>query len=155
EGDGGYLATIDDQGDFVSVAVNLVGFAHDDLQSVYNVLNSNPADFRNIVGRQHQGLLNELLSMRLMNALAQDPATFYNGQPTIDQTNKYYRGDSQGGIFGTTYMSVSTDVTRGVLGEPGAPYSLLLNRSHDFAPFFLFIKFAYPSGREIQHMLGL
>jgi hypothetical protein len=157
EGQDAYLATIDDEGDFVSVAVNLVGFSHDDDldTAVGNTLVQNPAGFKNLVARQHQGLLNSLLSMRLMNALATDPATFYNGQPTIDPTNKYYRGDSQGGIFGTTYMSVSTDVTRGVVGEPGGPYSLILNRSQDFAPFFVIIQSAFHGGRNIQMFLGV
>jgi hypothetical protein len=155
EGQDSYLAEIDDQGDYVSVAVDLVGMAADDDTTVINVLSGNPAGFNDVVGRQHQGILNELLSMRLMNALAKDPATFYNGNPTIDATKHLYRGDSQGGIFGTTYMAVSTDVTRGVLGEPGAPYSLLLNRSQDFSPFFLLIRFSYPSSRDIQTLLGL
>ncbi len=155
EGDGSYLAEIDDQGDFVSVAVDLVGMAHDDAPTVTNVLAGDAMQFKDVVGRQHQGILNELLSMRLMNALASDPLTQYNGQPTIDTTNKYYRGDSQGGIFGTTYMSVTTDVTRGMVGEPGTPYSLLLNRSEDFAPFFTLLRFTYPNGRELQHLLGI
>jgi hypothetical protein len=157
EGDGSYLAEIDDAGDFVSVAVDLIGFSHDDDldTAVANTLVNNPVGFKDLVGRQQQGLLNELLSMRLMNGLAKDPATFYGGMPTIDATRHYYRGDSQGGIFGTTYMAVSTDVTRGVLGEPGAPYSLLLNRSQDFAPFFLFIQSAYRPGRDIQLLLGI
>jgi hypothetical protein len=154
EGDGSYLAVIDDQGDYASVAVDLIGMCQDDYNTVVNALTGNPLNFKDDIGRQHQGILNELLSMRLMNALANDPATFYNGQPTIDATNHYYRGDSQGGIFGTTYMSVSTDVTRGVLGEPGAPYNLLLNRSADFGPFFLFLQITYSSSREIQGLLG-
>jgi hypothetical protein len=155
EGDGSYLAEIDDQGDYVSIAVDLVGFDQDDLNTVESVLAGDIGGFNDIVGRQQQGIINELLSMRLMNALAKDPLTFYNGQPTIDPTRHYYRGDSQGGIFGTTYMAVSTDVTRGVLGEPGAPYSLLLNRSHDFAPFFDILQVTYPNGRAIQHLLGI
>ncbi len=52
-------------------------------------------------------------------------------------------------------MSVSTDVTRGVLGEPGAPYSLILNRSADFGPFFIVLPAVYGTGREIQFFLGL
>jgi hypothetical protein len=34
--------------------------------------------------------------------------------------------------MGGAYLAVSTDVTRGLLGEPGTPYSLLLNRSQDW-----------------------
>ncbi len=155
EGDGSYLATIDDQGDYVSVAVDLLGMCGDDSVNVENSIAGDPQGFKDDVGRQHQGILNELLSMRLMNGLAKDPATFYNGQPTIDATQHYYRGDSQGGIFGTTYMAVTTDVTRGVLGEPGMPYSLLLNRSEDFGPFFIVLPGVYQNGRNIQLFLGM
>jgi hypothetical protein len=155
EGHDSYLAEIDDQGDFVSIAVNLIGMSEDDNDTVINDLGTDPAKFKDDIGRQHQGILNELLSMRLMNALANDPATFYNGKPTIDPTNRYYRGDSQGGIFGTTYMAVSTDVTRGVLGEPGAPYNLLLNRSKDFGPFFVILQLQFATSRDIQMLLGL
>src|SRR6185369_17998822 len=59
------------------------------------------------------------------------------------------------GIFGVTYMALSTDVTRGLLGEPGAPYSLLLNRSSDFQPFFDALRITYPGARDIQVGLGL
>jgi hypothetical protein len=155
EGDNSYLATIDDQGDYVSIAVDLIGFDQDDQTTVENILSGDPSPFNDLVGRQQQGILNSLLSMRMMNTLASDPATFYNGQPTIDASKHFYRGDSQGGIMGTTYMAVTTDVTLGVLGEPGAPYSLLLNRSEDFAPFFQILNLVYPTGRDIQGLLGL
>ncbi len=155
EGDSSYLAVIDDQGDYVSIAVDLVGFDQDDQTTVENVLTGDPSPFNDLVGRQQQGILNELLAMRMMNALAKDPATFYNGSPTIDASKHFYRGNSQGGIMGGTYMALSTDVTRGMLGEPGAPYSMLLNRSQDFAPFFSLLNLGYPTGRDIQGLLGL
>jgi hypothetical protein len=156
EAQDGWLAQLDDMGDFVSVAVNLVGFSHDDDldEAVPNVLVTNTIGFKDLVGRQHQGHLNQLLSMRLMNGLAKDPATFFNGKPTIDTTNRYYRGDSQGGIMGGTYMGITTDVTRGILGEPGAPYSMLLNRSQDFAPFFVVLQSVFHTGRQLQLVLA-
>jgi len=53
-------------------------------------------------------------------------------------------------------MALTTDVTRGLLGEPGLPYNLLLNRSVDFAPFFsLLILTLHNSALDIQLMLGL
>jgi hypothetical protein len=39
----------------------------------------------------------------------------------------------QGGILGGAYMAVSSDITRGVLGETGCNYALLLSRSVDFS----------------------
>lgn len=46
----------------------------------------------------------------------------------------------QGGIFGSVYMSVTTDVTRGVIGVGGGPYGLLLPRSADFTALFDVLK---------------
>jgi len=112
--------------------------------------------FKNEIDRQHQGILNSLLAMRLMKgAFVNEPLAQFNGKSAIDPAQSFYRGDSQGGIFGTTYMSVSTDVTRGLLGEPGLPYSLLLERSVDFGPYFVLLKSAYGNGRNIQMILGL
>jgi hypothetical protein len=51
-------------------------------------------------------------------------------------------------------MGLSTDVTRGILGEPGAPYSMLLNRSVDFGPFFVVLQSVFRTGRELQLLLG-
>ena len=52
-------------------------------------------------------------------------------------------------------MAISTDVTRGLLGEPGAPYNTLLDRSADFNGFFLIIQGPYPNPLDIQLGLGL
>lgn len=84
-----------------------------------------------------------------------EPLIQFDGRSAIDPTQRFYRGDSQGGIFGTTYMAITTDVTRGVLGEPGAPYSLLLNRSIDFNPFFFILGTSYTTMYDIQLCLGL
>jgi hypothetical protein len=121
---------------------------------VPNMLAGDLAQFQHLVDRLHQGFLNELLAMRMMmGKMAQDPMTIFNGKPTIDPTTRFYRGDSQGGISGGVYMAISTDVTRGLLGEPGAPYNILLDRSADFNGFFLIIRGIYQNPLDIQ--LGL
>jgi hypothetical protein len=156
EGQDGYLAEIADKWNYVAFSVDFIGMAHDDVTIVTDSIVSNIAGFKGAVERQHQGLLNSLLAMRMMmGRFVDEPLLQMNGKSMIDPAHRYYRGDSQGGIFGTTYMSVSTDVTRGLLGEPGAPYSLLLNRSVDFGIYFTLLKGAYQTGRNIQLMLGL
>jgi len=108
------------------------------------------------VDRQHQGMVNSLLAMRMMaGRFVNEPLVQYNGVSVIDPALKFYRGDSQGGIFGTTYMAVTTDVKRGLVSVPGMPYTMLLDRSADFGPFFLFLKGAYGTGRNIQLVEGL
>jgi hypothetical protein len=52
-------------------------------------------------------------------------------------------------------MALSQDVTRGLLGEPGAPYNILLDRSADFNGFFLIVQGIYPNPLDIQLGLGL
>ena len=156
EGQDGYLAEIADKWNYVAFSVDFIGMAHDDVTIVTDSIVSDIRGFKGAVERQHQGLLNSLLAMRMMmGGFVNEPLLQNNGKSMIDPTRRYYRGDSQGGIFGTTYMAVSTDVTRGLLGEPGAPYSLLLNRSVDFGIYFTLLKGAYQTGRNIQLMLGL
>jgi len=65
----------------------------------------------------------------------------------------FFDGNSQGGIFGGTIMSIAQDITRGVLGVPGMNYSLLLTRSVDFDLYKPFLYPAYPN--ELQRPLLL
>jgi len=58
-------------------------------------------------------------------------------------------GSSQGGILGGVYMALSTDVTRGVLGVMGSPYSLLLPRSIDFDDLFVILKSRYAQALDL------
>lgn len=156
EGQNGYLAQIADTYGYVAFGVDLVGMAEEDFDSIFNVITGDIGGFRQLVDRQHQGIVNSLLAMRMMKGrFYKDPAVQFNGVSAIDPSHCFYRGDSQGGIFGTTYMAISTDVTRGMLGEPGMPYNLLLNRSVDFDPFFGALQLTYGTGRAIQVGLGL
>jgi hypothetical protein len=123
---------------------------------VTTAMSGDVGTFKQLVDRQHQGIVNELLAMRMMmGKFKDDPEMQFNGHSVIDPTIRFYRGDSQGGIFGTTYMSITTDVTRGILGEPGAPYSMLLYRSEDFNPFFFIIGLQYNDSLDVNLALGL
>ncbi|MFO0755696.1 MAG: hypothetical protein U0359_04365 [Byssovorax sp.] len=155
EGQDDYLAQIGDTKNYVTFGVDLIGMAHQDFDAVTNSILGDAGLFKDEIDRQHQGLLNSLLAMRMMRGrFVQDPNVQFDGKSAIDPEHRYYRGDSQGGIFGTTYMSISTDVTRGLLGEPGLPYSLLLNRSADFGFYFILLKGTYHTGRNIQLLIG-
>lgn len=156
EGQNGVLASRAQHGCFVAFAVDLVGMAHDDETAVSDSVVKDIGSFKDMVDRQHQGLLNSLLAMRLMKTrFVNEPLIQNGGHSAIDPTRCFYRGDSQGGIFGSTYMALTTDVTRGVLGEPGAPYSLLLHRSEDFGPFFFLLGTVYEDAYDLDLTLGL
>ncbi len=157
EGEDGYMADICQREGYVEVAVNLIGMAGEDVPFVENgVLAGDISNFSHVVDRLHQGFINELLAMRMMmGKMATDPMTMPAGKPTIDPTHRYYRGDSQGGIGGGVYMSISTDVTRGLLDNTGAPYDLLLNRSVDFSGFFIVLKGIYTDPPQLQLGINL
>ncbi|MSP25346.1 MAG: hypothetical protein EXR75_09315 [Myxococcales bacterium] len=155
EGQNGYLAKIANAGNFVAFSVPLVGMASEDEATIQLAIVSDFGLFKGVIGRQHQGIVNSLLAMRMMaGRFVNDPNVQFDGKSAIDPTSRFYRGDSQGGIFGATYMAITTDVERGLLGEPGMPYNLLLNRSVDFEPFFIVLKAKFKNMRDIQVLLG-
>jgi hypothetical protein len=149
----GHFLTFIDEYNYVIFAVDFIGFAADDELHVGAIIDSGRfEDFDTVVDRQHQGMLNSLLAMRMMKArFANDPMF----GSMIDGSSAYYHGISQGGIFGGTYMGLSTDVERGALGVMGMPYSLLLFRSVDFDQFFDIIKAGYSDGRDVQLLISL
>ena len=157
EGQDGYLAEIADAMGYVAFSTDLLGMAGpDDSAFLQQTLAADPTAFRSMVDRNHQGLVDELLLMRLMKGgFAKDPNVVFDGAAVIDETQCFYRGDSQGGIFGATYMAISTDVTRGLLGEPGMPYSLLFNRSVDFEGFSFLLHIVYSNPIDVQIVFGL
>lgn len=149
---GNFRKLINDKG-YVIFGLTLDGMGDDDGNWISDQLAGGRVDeLTAMFERQHQGLLQYLLAMRMMkNAFANDPT--YGAY--VDASERYYHGISQGGIFGGTYMSLSTDVERGVLGVAGMSYNLLLKRSVDFGPFFAVLQFTYPEPRDQLLLLSL
>ncbi|MFO0570847.1 MAG: hypothetical protein U0263_34740 [Polyangiaceae bacterium] len=143
EGADGFLAKTANAYGWVVFATNLFGFDGESTALAAQGLLGRCEALKSFPERQVQGMVNQLLAMRMMlgrvaksgikdstGALVLDPAW-------IDASLRAYRGDSQGGIMGATYMALSTDVTRGLLGEPGMSYNLMLPRSVDFLKYSL------------------
>src|SRR5690606_23969342 len=88
------------------------------------------SNFRTMIDRLQQGLLNQIVLGRLMmhpDGLAALPEfQRADGTPLIETGHLDYDGNSQGGIMGLALIAVSPDIDRAVLGVPGMNYSLLL-----------------------------
>jgi len=139
---------------YVFFGTDLYGMAEDgDRIHISDTLASGKIDrMTTMFDRLHQGLLDQLLAMRMMkNAFSKDPKF----GAFIDPTQRYYHGISQGGIMGGHYMATSTDVERGVLEVMGQPYTLLLHRSVDFHLFFVVLRTTFPDTRDQQLGLAL
>ena len=142
---------------YVFVATDWSGMASEDVDPLTSMISGGDiSGFQAVADRLQQGIVNALLATRMVGGrLAQDPLLQFNGVSAIDTTEKYYFGASQGGIFGATYLAVSTDVRRGVLAVPGQSYHLLLQRSVNFDPFFTLLNLIYPDELDLQMVLTL
>jgi hypothetical protein len=152
------FSTFANQLGYALIAMDLAGMSTEDVLFVRGVIiGKDISEFAGVTDRLQQGLLNWLLSMRMMmKNFADDPQLLIrSGETAIDKTQQYYLGGSQGGIFGASYMALSTDVERGILGVPGQPYNLLLNRSVDFDAYLAVLRGAFSDPIEIQIVLGL
>ncbi|MFM7203949.1 MAG: hypothetical protein ACKO6N_24475 [Myxococcota bacterium] len=156
EVESGYLGEIANRYGYVLFATDWWGMCSLDSVNIVLMLLTDISDFRIIPDRSTQGMVNFLLMMKLMSGrFAQDSNMVVNGVSMIDGTKRSYFGNSQGGILGGVYMAVSTDVERGILGVPGAPYPLLLPRSVDFTPFFMILKGRYTESLDQIFLLSL
>jgi hypothetical protein len=130
---------------FVFCATKWIGMADEDIGTAITILQEF-SNFPKLTDRLQQGMVNQLFLARLMihpSGFVSNPAfQDASANPVIDTSDVFYDGNSQGGIFGGTVMSVAQDITRGVLGVPGMNYSLLLTRSTDFATYSAIL---YPS----------
>jgi hypothetical protein len=151
------FSVLGNQYNIAIVSTDWSGMASDDVPNVIEITSSGDMGrFRSVPDRLQQGILNALLATRMAGGrLTRDPALQSGGKSLISTTEKLYFGGSQGGIFGATYMAVTTDVTRGVLAVPGQSYNLLLQRSVDFDQFFDLLRGAYGGARDILVALSL
>jgi hypothetical protein len=131
------------------------GVSASDLGILTNVL-ADVNDFPLVTSRLEQAHLNfQVLARLALNGLAQSPALVVNGQSIVDTMQLYYRGISNGGIQGGTFLALSTDANRGVLDLVGDEWSLLMWRSNDFAAMLIALQFLYPDRIDLQVVMAL
>ena len=157
-----YLATFAQEHGYVLVATDEIGLSEYDAPTLVIMMAGGDggfSDFRIVPDRLHQGMLNAIILMRLVTspAFVTNVNVTFGGKQVISTApgDRFYTGNSQGGIMGGVYMATSPDVTRGVLGVGGGPYAMLLPRSSDFAELFDLLKIRYPRSVDRMIILGL
>lgn len=139
-----YLVDEANQYGYVYMCVDWLGLASEDVVTAALMVATDLSNFPIVPDRLHQGMLNALLSHRLLfDQLPRDPAMQFGAGPVVNASWRNYYGNSDGGILGGVFMALTTDTTHGVLGVPGAPYTLLLPRSLDFASLYDVLKLRY------------
>ncbi len=156
----GNIRDMQNEHNFMFCATDWAGMATEDLISgvVPNIL-VDFGKFPQLADRLQQGMLNAVFLAELMaheDGFHSHP-DFHQGnnEPVFERTGEvFYDGNSQGGILGGTLVAVAPQIHRGVLGVPGANYSLLLRRYHDWDNTFgLAVDMAYQD--ELEQPLGL
>ncbi|MFN8037398.1 MAG: hypothetical protein U0V73_15875 [Acidimicrobiia bacterium] len=156
EVDAANVGAMANEHDFVFCATDWLGMSEPDVPNAIKSL-QDFSNFPTMPDRMQQGILDALFLGRLMiheqglvtNAAFKGP----DGLPVVDRKNLFYDGNSQGGIMGGAATAVAQDWTRAVLGVPGMNYSILLNRSTDFATYKAIMDPAYPN--EYDRTLAL
>lgn len=131
---------------FIIGATDWIGMASEDVPNVLRIV-GDFSRFPQMADRLQQSFLNFLFLARLMTApdgLNSHPAFQFDGAGIIEPGPSWYHGNSQGGIQGAAFLALATETPRGVLGVGASNYSLLLQRSVDFAPFDFVMRQAYP-----------
>lgn len=141
------LRQLADRYGFVLVAADWQGMSRADLPVIVGFL-PDLSGFPVLPERLHQGILNQLVLLRLARSasgLAGAPAfRGPGGLPVVDPDEVYFYGNSMGAIYGATLLTLTPDITRGVLGVGAANFSTLLERSNAFAPFGATLRATYP-----------
>lgn len=141
----------------VFIGLDWIGMSSEDPTLVGSIISGGDVGrLRTIPDRLQQSLVNFILAIRMMKtSIVDDPALDYMGESMVDPDTAYYYGGSQGGIMGSCVMALTPDAERGVLGVPGQPYNLLLDRSVDFDPFFALAQASYEDNLDKQLLIGL
>ena len=110
-----------------------------------------------VTDRLLQALVNNLSLVELsLGALENDPQVrLSTAQPLLDPTRVYYYGVSLGGIEGSSFISVSRNVTRAICAVPGASWNNLLARSYDYSMLKDLIDSMYPDPLLEQEFITL
>lgn len=119
------------------------GLQSNDLTTIGRILLSNLDAFAVVPERSAQGVINNLALMRVarVSGMLHDERVFAVDGISVLETervgesgalqvrNRLYYGCSLGGILGTVYMALSSDVKVATLGVPGGPLALLFPRN--------------------------
>ena len=138
----------------IAVAANLSGMSQDDVGSVFGAL-QDMTWFRAVGEGLHQGMVQWVLLARSVGRRMATLDALTSRNVRFNPGEVYYAGNSQGGIFGGTFMAVTPDVTRGYLGVPGNNYGTLLHRSADFTSYFTFLRMSYHDTQDQAVLLAV
>lgn len=152
---GWWNARIGQRHGLIFAGADLVGMSEADVDAAGLTIVTEISLFTWIADRLHQGMLEYLLLTRALQRQLQTHPLFAERGIAVDPARAWYQGNSQGGIFGAAVVALSPDITRAHLGVPGQNYSLYLQRSTGFGPFYGVVQSIYPNTADQGIIINL
>ena len=153
--DNGFLQTLANEECTVVVGGDWIGLTNRQFAAVAFAMNDLNRGAP-LTDKLSQAVINFIVLQRMLRGpLLTSDAFQVGGEQVLDPTRVYYFGASLGGIMGGVYMALDPDVTRGALGVPGGPWSLLFERSVFWPPLRITMKGAYPDPWDYQQNVAL
>ena len=142
--DSGLLMRVANDNCAVFVAGDFIGLTERQVATaIYAMYDIN--DGKGLIEKLPQAVINFMALARITKGPFATSTLFeVGGQSTIDPTRVYYYGASLGGIMGHVYMAYEPDLEIGILGVPGANWSMLMERSLAWPPLRTTLQNAYP-----------
>ncbi|MHB1845939.1 MAG: hypothetical protein ACYCWW_14020 [Deltaproteobacteria bacterium] len=130
----------------VMVFTNWTGLSAQD-QDIAGLAVADLNQLPEVTDKLQQAVVNQIALGRFAwKELGRDGHLQPNGADVLSTSAPYYYGISLGGIMGDTFMAYDPDITQGVLNVPGGCWSLLLQRSTNWAPLAGLFQASYPDG---------
>jgi hypothetical protein len=138
----------------VLVATDWIGLSSGDLELIIAEVVPDLNRIGLVTDRLQQSLINNLTLTELaVGPMSADPAFQVRDGELIDPGQVHYYGVSLGGIQGSSFVSISNRIRRGVLAVPGSVWFNMLPRSVHWNLLAPFVNAAYPD--PLTRQLGL
>lgn len=129
---------------YVYFASNWTGMSTNETGGVFAALNDF-SNFRFVADTMHQGILEFMVLAKAMKHTFFELDEIEALAIDVDTDEIVYSGNSQGGIYGPSYLAIAPDVTLGQMGVPGLNYNILLQRSSAFDRYASIAALSYGS----------
>ncbi len=140
----------------IQVGTDWTGLATGDVPTLANVVLPDFNQMHVLTDRLQQAHVDaQVLARLFLTRMKDDPSLQIGGGPVTDGSQVYYYGNSDGGIQGATFMALSQDVTRAVLGVPGCEWNDMMFRSFEFDDFKALFDDFVPDRLDQQLVLAL
>jgi hypothetical protein len=140
----------------IQVGTHWRGLSEPDLVPILQQVMVDFSRFPWITDRLQQSHVNQQVLVELIKGkLLQDPALQLQGKPISDGKTIYYLGISNGGIQGVAFAALSKDIERFIFNVSAGWWSMMIERSSNFAIFAQMLKNVYEQPYERAFLVAL